>query len=140
MKNPITVSVCVEVPLSKAWHDFTDPEAIVNWNAASEDWHTTRAENDVRVGGRFVSRMEAKDGSEGFDFSGTYDEVIVNERIAYSMDGGRTVAVTFAEGPSGVTVTETFEPETENAHELQRLGWQSILDSFKKYSESTPVE
>jgi uncharacterized protein YndB with AHSA1/START domain len=137
MKSPVTVSVCVQVPLAKAWHDFTSPEAVMKWNAASDDWHTTQAENDLRVGGRFMSKMEAKDGSAGFSFNGTYDEVVVNERIAYTMEGGRKVEITFVESPLGVTVTEVFEPETENTLEEQRLGWQSILDNFKKYSEAT---
>lgn len=116
---------------------FTDPEAIKVWNAASEDWHTTRAENDLRTGGTFLSRMEAKDGSAGFDFTGTYDEVIPYERIAYIMEDGRRVEVTFVSGKDGVHVIETFDPETENTPEVQREGWQAILENFKKYTERT---
>lgn len=107
------------------------------WNTASSDWHTTTAENDLKVGGRFSSRMEAKDGSEGFDFTGVYTAVAPHERVAYRMDDGRQVEVTFAPDEQSVRVVETFEPETENPHELQRAGWQAILDSFKKYVEDS---
>jgi uncharacterized protein YndB with AHSA1/START domain len=137
MNEPITVETHVMGTIEKVWHDFTSPEAITVWNTASDDWHTTRAENDLRVGGRFTSRMEAKDGSIGFDFSGIYDEVIPHERISYTMDDGRKVLVTFTPADNSVHVIESFDPEAENAHEFQRAGWQAILDSFKAYSEST---
>lgn len=133
--DTITVETHVRAPIEKVWNDFTNPEAIKVWNAASEDWHTTDAQNDLRVGGRFTSRMEAKDGSAGFDFSGIYDAVVTHERIAYTMEDGRKVAITFATEGEVVRVTETFDPETENTREMQRDGWQAILDSFRKYVE-----
>lgn len=125
----------MRAPIEEVWTAFTDPEAIKVWNAASDDWHTTKAENDLRAGGTFFSRMEAKDGSAGFDFTGTYDEVIPHERIAYTMEDGRTVDVTFVSGQDGVHLIETFDPETENTPEMQRAGWQAILENFKKYTE-----
>lgn len=137
MSETITVAVVVEAPLSQVWHAFTSPEAICAWNAASADWHTTRSENDLRVGGRFTSRMEAKDGSVGFDFSGVYDSVVTEESLSYAMDDGRKVAVTFVPTEDGVRVTETFDPEHENSRELQQQGWQAILDSFKRYCEKS---
>jgi uncharacterized protein YndB with AHSA1/START domain len=109
---------------------------VVNWNSASDDWHTTKAENDLRTGGTFSSRMEAKDGSFGFDFGGIYDEVIPNELIAYTMGDGRKVKVTFTENSGKTEVVETFDAETENPVEMQRGGWQAIMDNFKKYAEA----
>lgn len=135
MKDAITVEVLIHAPIEKVWHDFTDPAAVMAWNAASDDWHTTQANNDLRTGGSFAYRMEAKDGSEGFDFTGTYDSVVPNEHIAYTMDDGRKVEVRFVPDADGVGVIERFEPEAENSPELQRAGWQAILDNFKKYSE-----
>lgn len=131
----IIIETKVQVPLAKAWKDYTDPSAIMMWNVASEDWHCPRALNDLRVGGRFSSRMEAKDGSEGFDFEGTYTEVKEGELIAYVMDDGRTVTVEFSELDGVTTLTVTFEPENEYSHEYQKAGWQSILDNFKLYTE-----
>jgi len=139
MKNPITVEVLVHAPVEKVWSAFISPEAIMEWNSASVDWHTPRAENDLKVGGRFVFRMEAKDGSEGFDFSGVYDVVIPFERIAYTIEDGRKVELTFIPENDSVKVVESFEPETENSLELQRAGWQAILDNFKKYTENSLV-
>ncbi|MCI0597756.1 SRPBCC family protein [Candidatus Parcubacteria bacterium] len=133
----ITVETRIRAPIEKIWRDYTSPEAIKVWNAASNDWHTTRAENDLRVGGRFLSRMEAKDGSAGFDFTGTYDVVVPNERIGYTMEDGRKAEITFTPDGDGVHVIVTFDPETENTHEVQRAGWQAILDTFKKYSEKS---
>jgi uncharacterized protein YndB with AHSA1/START domain len=135
MKEVITVETRIQAPVEKVWHDFTDPEAIKVWNNASSDWHTTHATNDLREGGSFMSRMEAKDGSAGFDFTGTYDAVVVNERIAYTMEDGRKVEVFFVPEGETVRVIETFDPENENTHELQRSGWQAILDNFKEYCE-----
>ncbi len=136
MQTPITVETYVHAPIAKVWDDFTDPEAIKVWNVASEDWHTTTVENNLKVGGTFSSRMEAKDGSAGFDFKGTYTEVVLLERIAYMMDDGRTVEVTFRPDGEGVHIVETFDPEDENTPEMQQQGWQAILDSFKAYAES----
>lgn len=137
MTDTITVEVLVHAPVDKVWDDFTTPAAICSWNAASPDWHTPHAENDLRTGGTFTSRMESKDGKEGFDFSGRYDEVVPHERIAYTMDDGRRVVVTFLPEHESVRVTEVFDPESSNPPEMQRAGWQAILDSFKRYVETT---
>ena len=137
MNESITVEVVVRAPIEKVWRDFTDPEAIKAWNAASDDWHTTRVENEVKVGGALSFRMEAKDGSEGFDLNGTYDEVVEHERLVYTMEDSRKVEVNFIPEGDSVRVVETFVPETENTHELQRAGWQAILDNFKKYVEDS---
>ena len=135
-KNSITISTTVNASVEQVWASWTSPEHITKWNAASDDWHTTRAENDLRAGGRFTSRMEAKDGSFGFDFEGVYDEVIPLQTIAYHLEDMRTVRVDFEEVDGQIKVTETFDPETENPVEMQRAGWQAILDNFKKYTES----
>jgi uncharacterized protein YndB with AHSA1/START domain len=138
VKNQIKVQTTVTGPIEKAWQYYTDPAHIIKWNNASPDWQTPRAENDLRVGGRFLSRMEAKDGSAGFDFTGTYTEVTPDQKIAYIMDGEdkRKVAVEFVHrGGERTKVTVTFDPENENPLEMQRGGWQSILDNFKKYVE-----
>lgn len=132
----ITVATNVLVPIEKAWAYWTEPQHITQWNNASEDWHTPRAENDLRPGGRFLSRMEAKDGSFGFDFSGTYDEVIPLESIEYTLDDDRKVQLTFTDQGHETHIIETFEAESENAIEMQRGGWQAILDNFKRYAES----
>lgn len=135
-KSTITVEATVEAPIEKVWDFWILPEHITKWNNPSDDWHTPRAENDLRAGGRFVSRMEAKDGSSGFDFGGTYDEVKKHERIAYTLDDGRKVEVRFSEDGNTTLVTETFEPEDINSREMQQSGWQAILDNFKKYTET----
>lgn len=140
MQNPITIEVSIKAPLEKVWDLWTKPEHITKWNAASEDWHTPRAENDLRTGGKFSSRMEAKDGSMGFDFGGTYDEVKEHELIAYTMDDGRKVRVTFVPLSDYTLLTESFDPESENSREMQEAGWQSILDNFKKYAETLTSE
>src|SRR5262245_54325747 len=133
----ITVENTVSAPVEKVWKLWTSPEHITRWNNASPDWHTPFAENDLRTGGKFLARMEARDGSTGFDFSGIYDRVKTNEEIAYTMGDGRKVTVLFARQGNVTRVTETFEPESENSLELQRGGWQSILDNFKRYAESS---
>lgn len=136
--NPsITVEAVINAPVEKVWQFWTNPEHIMKWNNASEDWHTPRAENDLRVGGKFSARMEAKDGSMGFDFGGVYDEVVTNEVIAYTMGDDRKVKVTFSKNSDNETkVVETFDAESTNSLEMQRAGWQSILDNFKKYVEA----
>lgn len=134
-KETITVEILVNAPIEKVWQFWTVPEHITKWNNASEDWHTTRAENDLRIGGKFLSRMEAKDGSFGFDFEGIYTDVISNEKISYSILDDRKVDITFSQTENGVQITETFEAENENSLELQKLGWQAILNNFKKYTE-----
>lgn len=133
----ITVETLVHAPLEKVWEDYTNPESVRAWNAASPDWHTPRAENDLRTGGSFSYRMEAKDGSEGFDFTGTYTDVAPMTRIAYVMDDGRSVDTTFAKEGDGVRVVTSFDPESENTRELQKAGWQAIIDNFKRYAEQT---
>lgn len=137
MSEKIAVETQVRAPIARVWNDFTDPVAVQVWNAASDDWHTTAAKNDLRIGGRFSFRMEAKDGSAGFDFEGEYTEVVSEERIAYRMDDDREVVVTFTPNEEGVQVVETFDAETENELEMQRAGWQAILDGFKRYCENS---
>lgn len=135
-KAAITVQARVAAPLEKVWEFWTTPEHIKQWNNASDDWHTPHAENDLRKGGKFLSRMEAKDGSFGFDFEGTYDEVLRHDRIRYTMEDGRQVKIEFASDDGTTTVTETFDPEETNSPEMQRDGWQAILDNFRKYVEA----
>jgi len=126
----------VNAPVEKTWDCFTKPEHIVKWNFASDDWHTPKAENDLRPGGKFSSRMEAKDGSFGFDFQGTYNEVKTHELISYSIEDGRMVTVRFRADGDETTVTSQFEAEAQNPEEMQKAGWQAILDNFKKHVES----
>jgi uncharacterized protein YndB with AHSA1/START domain len=134
-KTVITVTAKIYVPVEKVWNLWTDPNHITNWNNASEDWHTTRAENDLRTGGKFLSRMEAKDGSMGFDFIGVYSLVDPLKKIAYTMEDGRKAEITFSENGGVTDISESFEAEDMNAIELQEAGWQSILNNFKKYAE-----
>jgi uncharacterized protein YndB with AHSA1/START domain len=134
-KTIITVESTVNAPVEKVWEYFTKPEHIIKWNKASDDWHTPRAENDLRVGGNFVYRMEAKDGSFGFDFGGVYDAITTNKYIEYTIGDGRKVKVYFSGNENQTTITESFEAETMNSIELQKGGWQSILNSFKAYTE-----
>ena len=131
----ITVENTVKGPVEKVWKFWTKPEHIKKWNNASADWHTPHAENDLKVGGKFVSRMEAKDGSVGFDFGGVYDEVTLNESIAYTLADGRKVKIIFSGQGNETKVVETFEAENTNSIEMQKGGWQAILDNFKKYTE-----
>jgi uncharacterized protein YndB with AHSA1/START domain len=135
-KTLITVESTVNADVEKVWEYFTKPEHVVNWNNASDDWFTPRAENDLRVGGNFVYRMEAKDGSFGFDFGGTYDKIKNNELIEYTIGDGRKVTVNFfSDGKNKTRVVERFEAENMNSIEMQKAGWQAILDNFKKYTE-----
>lgn len=131
----ITVQTCVNAPLALVWRAYTTPEDIVQWNTASADWHTTAATVDLRVGGQFSSRMEAKDGSFGFDFAGTYTEIVEHARIAYSF-GERMATVEFSEGASGVTVRVSFDAEPTHSEEQQRTGWQAILDNFARHVQA----
>jgi uncharacterized protein YndB with AHSA1/START domain len=135
-KTLITVETVVNAPIDTVWKKWTNPDDIVKWNNASDDWHTTRAENDLKVGGKFLSRMEAKDGSTGFDFGGTYNTVKPNEIIEYTADDNRKVQVHFFDGDDKTTIIEVFEAENKNPIEMQKSGWQSILNNFKKYTES----
>lgn len=135
-KTKVTVEAAVKAPVEKVWKLWSEPQHIVKWNNASDDWHTTKAENDLRAGGKFMSRMEAKDGSFGFDFEGAYDKVITNELIAYTMGDGRKAEVTFAKEGNETKVVTIFEAENENPVEMQKGGWQAIMNSFKKYAEA----
>lgn len=133
----ITVRVTVAAPVAKVWEYWTAPAHITQWNSASDDWHTPRATMDLKEGGKFLSRMEAKDGSMGFDFEGTFTKVVPQKQLDYAMSDGRKVSILFDEKEGKTTITETFDPETENTPELQRAGWQAILDNFKKYTETS---
>lgn len=132
----ITVETIVNAPVETVWKAWTTPEHIVKWNNASEDWHTPKVENDLRAGGKFLSRMEAKDGSFGFDFAGIYDEVKTNELISYTLGDDRKVSISFSGNGNTTKIAETFEAESTNPVEMQKGGWQAILDNFKKYTES----
>lgn len=132
----LTVQCTIELPVEKVWAYWTQPGHIVNWNNASPDWFTPRAENDLRPGGDFSYRMEARDGSMGFDFGGTYDEVREHEFISYTLGDGRRVEVAFRSADGGVEVLEQFMPEGMNPHERQQAGWQAIMNNFKAYAEA----
>lgn len=136
-KTIITVSTTVNAPVQKVWECWTKPEHIVNWNNASADWCTPRAENDLRKGGRFSYRMEACDGSMGFDFTGEYTDVEPYREIAYLLEDGRKVRILFTEESGSTGITESFEAEGMHSAELQRSGWQAIVDNFKQYVESS---
>ena len=131
----ITVAITVQAPLAAVWRAYTTPADIVQWNAASADWHTTAATVDLREGGAFSSRMEAKDGSMGFDFAGTYTRIVPQARIEYAF-GDRSAQVTFTEEAGGVRVEVGFEAETTHSPEQQREGWQAILDNFRRHVEA----
>lgn len=131
----IHISTHVLADIETVWQCFTQPEHVTQWNQASDDWHTPHAEADLRVGGTFTHRMEAKDGSMGFDFIGTFDVVEPFTRLAYHMEDGRKVNVTFTETDTGTQVHESFDPEYENSFELQYAGWGAILESFRQYTE-----
>lgn len=130
----ITVDTTVAAPIDQVWQAYTTPDDIRQWNAASDDWHTTAATVDLREGGTFSSRMEAKDGSFGFDFAGTYTKIVEHELIEYAF-GDRHAKVEFAPGPEGVSVRVTFDSEETHSIEQQRDGWQAILDNFKRHVE-----
>jgi len=136
MASKITVEATVAAPIDKVWESWTTPQHIQKWNNASEDWHTPKATNDLRTGGNFLTRMEAKDGSFGFDFSGTYTEVVKHEFIAYELGDGRKVSITFENYGASTKVIETFDPENQNPIEMQKEGWQAILNNFKTYTEN----
>ncbi|WP_316805432.1 SRPBCC family protein [Pedobacter nototheniae] len=134
-KTVITVETIVNAPVEKVWKYWNAPEHITKWCSASEEWHAPKAENDLKVGGKFETRMEAKDGSFGFDFGGVYDQVESNKLIAYTLGDGRTVKIIFDADEDTTKVTESFDAETTNSVEMQQGGWQAILDNFKKYTE-----
>lgn len=135
MTTKITVETLVDAPVARVWSAYTTPSDIKQWNTASDDWHTTQSTVDLRVGGKFSSRMEAKDGSFGFDFEGTYTKVVPDELLEFSF-GDRTAAVAFIPGAKGVTVRVEFDAETENSVEQQKQGWQSILNNFARFVQT----
>jgi uncharacterized protein YndB with AHSA1/START domain len=135
-KPVITIETIVNAPIEKVWEYWTRPEHITNWNFASDEWHSPQATNDLRVGGNFIYRMEARDGSMGFDFGGIYDAISKDEYIEYTIGDGRKVKVNFAAQGNSTKVRESFEAEGTHSLEMQRTGWQAILDNFKKYAES----
>ena len=136
-KNILTVEATINASVEKVWKYWTEPKHIIQWNYASEDWHTLKAENDLRTGGKFLSRMEAKDGSWGFDFTGEYDKVDDGKLLEYTIGDGRKVQVLFISKGNATLVTELFEYEQENPAEMQQTGWQQILNNFKKYAEAS---
>ena len=135
----ITIETLVRADLNTVWAAWNNPEDIKQWNAASDDWHTTQSTLDLREGGKFSSRMEAKDGSAGFDFEGTYTRIVAQKIIEYRLGDGRDVKVEFAEGADGVLVRETFESESKTDREHQRRGWQAILDNFARHVEAKDI-
>lgn len=136
----IQIEKRIAAPIAAVWSAWTEPADIVQWNAASDDWHTTRATVDLRVGGAFTSRMEAKDGSFGFDFAGTYTNVIEHKLIEFSMGDARSVLIEFTELNDGVVVRETFDSEPTHSMEQQRDGWQAILNRFASHVEAKVAE
>ena len=132
----ITIETMVQAPIEKVWEYWTSPEHITKWAFASETWEAPYAENDITIGGKFKITMAAKDKSEGFDFTGVYTDVKTNKLIEYTMDDGRRAKITFEELSGGVRIIESFEPEKINSEDMQRSGWQAILDNFKKHTES----
>lgn len=135
MATLIEIEASVNAPVSKTWTTFTDPAHITKWNFADPSWHCPWAKNDLKVGGKYVARMEAKDGSFGFELEAIYDEVVPQKKMTYTMTDGRKVTTTFEPKGNGTKVTTVFEAETQNSVELQKSGWQSILNNFKKYTE-----
>jgi uncharacterized protein YndB with AHSA1/START domain len=134
-KEKVTIQSTVNSPVEKVWNTWSDPAHITKWCSASPDWHAPSATNDLRNGGSFSTRMEAKDGSFGFDFGGIYDKVVPHELIEYTLGDGRKVNIRFEKNGNSTKVTETFEAEQENPVDMQRNGWQAILDNFKNYTE-----
>lgn len=132
----ITVETVVNAPIEKVWNAFTTPEDIINWNSPSPEWHTPKATNDLKEGGKFSYTMAARDGSMSFDFGGEFVSIQPNKYLEYNIGDGRNVQVTFEQQGNGVKVTEVFEPESMNPVEMQQAGWQAILDCFKNYVEA----
>ncbi|MFD2672703.1 SRPBCC family protein [Marinicrinis sediminis] len=131
----VTIQAVIQAPVEKVWTYWTEPEHITKWNQASETWYSPKSENDLRVGGKFVTRMEAKDGSVGFDFSGIYDVVKQHEEISYTLEDGRKVDITFTIQGDETKVVEIFDADSSHSIEMQQVGWQAILDNFKRYTE-----
>jgi uncharacterized protein YndB with AHSA1/START domain len=135
-KTLITVRATVNAPVESVWKHWTSPESVTQWNHASDDWHSPKASNDLRKGGKFSFRMEARDGSFGFDFEGIYDKVIVNKQIDYTMPDGRKVKTIFYPNSDKTEIVETFEAESTHTLDQQRDGWQSIMNNFKIFAET----
>lgn len=136
MSNKVTVTATVHADRKKVWDYYNRPEHITKWNFADPSWHCPSASNDLRVGGKYAARMEAKDGSFGFDFEAIYDEVVDGEKFTYTMPNGRQASVSFKKNGDQTEVDVTFDPETENPIEMQKNGWQAILNNFKSYTEA----
>jgi len=132
----ITIEATIDAPVKKAWTYWIEPDHITNWNFASDDWCCPRAENDLKVGGKYSTRMEAKDGSAGFDFEAIYDEICEHKKIVFTMTDGRVVTTVFEKQNGSTKVITTFDAEEQNSIEMQRGGWQAILDNFKKHVET----
>lgn len=135
-QTKITVEATVNAPVEKVWKAWNTPVDIIQWNTPDPSWHTPSSENDLRINGKFKNRMEAKDGSFGFDFEGTYNKVELHKEIAYTMADGRTATTLFTEKDGKTKLVTTFDPETENDPEFQKQGWQAILNNFVKYVEN----
>ena len=139
-KRAVTVETGIKAPVEKVWELWTDPKHITNWYNASDDWHAPYAENDLRVGKKFKTTMAAKDGSAGFDFEGVYTNIQKHKLIEYKIADGRNVKIEFSNHGKETKVVETFETESTNSPEMQRTGWQGILDNFRKYTEATTAK
>lgn len=137
MATRIEVSALVQAPIEKVWHCWTNPEHITKWNFAIDTWQCPSASNDLKVGGKYIARMEAKDGSFGFDFEAVYDSVIEMKELTYTMTDGRQSTTHFMDKGNDTLVTTIFDAETENPVEMQQQGWQAILNNFKKYVETS---
>lgn len=135
-KKKLNVKTTIQAPVEKVWQAYNEPGHIVNWNFASEDWHCPAAESDLKPGGKYKARMEAKDGSFGFDFEAVYDEVINHQKIAYTMPDGRKAVTDFETSGNSTVISTTFDAEDQNPMEMQQEGWQAILNNFKKYVET----
>lgn len=132
----ITIESTIAADTKNVWDAYTSPSHITKWNFADDSWHCPRATNDLRVGGKYTARMEAKDGSFGFDFEAVYDEIVEGKKIVYTMPDGRQVITTFTQSDGKTEVVTTFDAENENPVDMQKMGWQSILNNFAKYVES----
>lgn len=135
MAIQIRISAMVNAPIDRVWDSWTKPEHITKWNFADDSWHCPSASNDLKVGGKYIARMEAKDGTFGFDFEATYDTIIDKQELTYTMPDGRKVTTIFVSNGKETSITTTFDAESENPVELQKQGWQAILDNFKKYAQ-----
>ncbi len=134
--SKITIEATIAADTKKVWHSWTNPEEIKKWNFASDDWHCPKASNDLKVGGKYAARMEAKDGSFGFDFEAVYNEIVDQKKITYTMEDGRKVTTHFENFGGKTKITTVFDAEKENSEEMQKQGWQAILNNFKKHVES----